>query len=128
MEYQVGGNFITDFFGSLWSKFGFGKKVDGFLSSNNFNPDDLINMKGVLSKEIMADFKDVIGTNLSKKGSVANKFIGSLIDADGSINESDKAKMKKAFLYFVGNQRDMTTAAARSSLEKEYAKNISLVE
>jgi hypothetical protein len=45
-----GGNFITDFFSSLWKRMGFGRRVDGFITDGNFNPNDIVRAKGVLSE------------------------------------------------------------------------------
>lgn len=48
-----GGNFLTDFFTNLWGRLGFGKKVESLIASGNFNPNDIVAAKGVLSEKIM---------------------------------------------------------------------------
>lgn len=122
-----GGNFITDFFSSLWSRLGFGRKVEAFITDANFNPSDIVRAKGVLSEGLMNDLKSLTDVKIGKKGSIANDFMTKIIARDTSIPEEQKVKALKSFKYFVDNQKDATDSSSRNKLMNEYKKNISLV-
>jgi hypothetical protein len=82
-----GGNFVTDFFSSLWSRLGFGKRVEAFITDASFNPSDIVRAKGVLSEGLMNDLKSLTDVKIGKKGSIANDFMTKIIARDTSIPE-----------------------------------------
>lgn len=122
-----GGNFITDFFSSLWKRLGFGKRIDGFITDGKFNPNDIVRAKGVLSEQLMNDLQKLTSVNMGKKGSEAQDFVTKIIARDQSIPSEEKAKAVKAFSYFVKNQKDLTNRSTYNKLMGEYKKNIDLV-